>query len=428
MPNRFSGKLLDEKGEAINEVKVILKSGTVTQQTLTDKTGAFNITTPSDINPSDTTLTFSKSGLTLYKIKNPQSTGAYTPSKPQIDPIYGGLLNLKGGFAAGKYLITSLSPSIQEQLYWELFNILAFIKENPDNYNIVIVASESTITNYDREEFLEDGSPNPNWAGPTGTFKTSALPPKSLSDKRYQVLKKYIEDFFKENGSQIPTINSSILVGGNQESDQYIRLEAQLITVNCKTQPVQNEIQGDRTLIKPQGATKITLDAFLAPDRFGINGKYLDYYTQNPDTKGSVTSWEFIVYLSLYDTVLLNDNTIIRKEFNTDELKKIIIADIKVNNQVKIQLVKFLEKIKKISELGAKQFYNGISSDELLIDLVIQYTVGPRNPIVYGFPIKRENTVISLTNIGTNQSFILNQRNGVPVGESIYSFNICDNR
>jgi hypothetical protein len=126
MPNRFSGKLLDANGKAIDGVKIVLKSGTLTQKTLTDKTGTFNITTPSDINSSDTTLTFSKNGLTLYKIKNPQPTGTYTPSEPIIDSINGGELNLKGGFAVGKYLITSLSSNIQEQLYWELFNVLGF--------------------------------------------------------------------------------------------------------------------------------------------------------------------------------------------------------------------------------------------------------------------------------------------------------------
>ena len=428
MPNRFSGKLLDENGKAIDGVRIVLKSGTFTQKTLTDKTGTFNITTPSDINSSDTTLTFSKNGLTLYKIKNPQPTGTYTPSEPIIDSINGGELNLKGGFAAGKYLITSLSSNIQEQLYWELFNVLEFIKENPNNYNIIIEASESTITNYDREEFLEDGSPNPNWAGPTGTFKTPASPAKSLSEKRYQSLKKYIEDFFKENGSQIPTIKSNILVGGKKESDQYVILQAKLSTVNCKTKEVQQKIQKDRILIKPQGATKITLDAFQFPDRFGINGKYLDYYTQSPDTKGSVTSWEFIVYLSLYGTSLLNDDTIVQKQFNTDELKKILLTDIKANNQIKIQLEEFLRKIGKADQRLINQFNEGFSSDSLLVDLVIQYTVGYRNPIAYGFPIKRENTVISLTNIGVNQRFTLNQRSGVIAGDSVYSFKICDNR
>jgi hypothetical protein len=423
MPNRFSGKLLDENGKAIDGVKIVLKSGTLTQQTLTDKTGVFNITTPSDINSSDTTLTFSKSGLTLYKIKNPQPTGAYTPSKPQIDSIYGGLLNLKGGFAAGKYLITSLSSNIQEQLYWELFNVLEFIKENPDNYNIAIVASESTITNYDREEFLEDGSPNPNWAGPTGTFNTPALPSKALSDKRYQSLKKYIEDFFKENGSQNPTIKSNILVGGDKESDQYIRLEAKLTTVNCKTKEVKEKIQGDRTLIKPQGATKITLNAFQFPDRFGINGKYVDYYTQSPDTKGSVTSWEFIVYLSLYGTSLLNDNTIIQKQFNIEDLKKILLVDITLNDDIKTQLIEFINKRLPVKDPDLVN-----RSNSLIIDLAIQYSVGARNSIAYGFPIKRENTVISLTNIGVDQSFILNQRSGVIAEDSVYSFNICDNR
>jgi hypothetical protein len=424
MANRFSGKLVGEDGKVLDGVKIVLTSGTITQQTLTDKTGTFNIITPSDIDPKNTTLTFSKDNLTLYKIKNPQPTGAYIPSRPQIDPIYGGLLNLKGGFEAGKYLITSLNPKIQEQLYWELFNVLEFIKENPNNYNITIVASESTITNYDREQFLEDGvTPNPNWAGPTGTFNTPSLFPKALSDKRYQSLKKYIENFFKENGSQIPTIKSNILVGGNKESDQYIRLEAQLVTVNCKTKTVQEKIQGDKTLIKPQGATKITLDAFQYPDRFGINGKYVDYYTQNPNTKGSVMSWEFIVYLSLYGTALLNDNTIVQKQFSTEELKKMLLVDVVLNNDIKLQLIEFINKRLPIKDPDLANRDN-----KLIIDLATQYSVGSQSPIVYGFPIKRENTVISLTNIGVNQSFILNQRSGVINEDSIYSFNICDNR
>ena len=424
MANRFSGKLVGEDGKVLDGVKIVLTSGTITQQTLTDKTGTFNIITPSDIDPKNTTLTFSKSNLTLYKIKNPQPTGAYVPSKSQINPIIGGRLNLKGGFEAGKYLITSLNPKIQEQLYWELFNVLKFIEDNPNNYNITIVASESTITNYDREEFLEDGvTPNPNWAGPTGTFNTPALFPKALSDKRYQSLKKYIENFFKENGSQTPTIKSNILVGGAEESDQYVRLEVQLETVDCKTRTIQEKIQGDKTLFKPQGATKITLDAFQYPDRFGINGKYVDYYTQNPNTKGSVMSWEFIVYLSLYGTALLNDNTIVQKQFSTEELKKMLLIDVVLNNDIKLQLIEFINKRLPIRDPDLAN-----RSNSLIIDLAIQYSVGARNPIIYGFPIKRENTVISLTNIGVNQSFILNQRSGVINEDSIYSFNICDNR
>ena len=102
--------------------------------------------------------------------------------------------------------------------------------------------------------------------------------------------------------------------------------------------------EGDLILIKPPGATKITLNALIFPDRFGINGKYVDYYTQAPNTLGSVTSWEFIVYLSLYGTSLLNDDTIIKKEFNTSDLKKILLEDIKVNKDVKPQFVEFIKK------------------------------------------------------------------------------------
>jgi len=117
MPNRFSGKLLDDNGKALEGVKVVLKSGVISQNTITNKEGVFNINTPDNVNPKDTTITFTKDNFTLYKIKNPQPTGAYTPLQPQIDPLYGGLLNLKGGFTSGKYLISSLNSKIQEQLY-----------------------------------------------------------------------------------------------------------------------------------------------------------------------------------------------------------------------------------------------------------------------------------------------------------------------
>jgi len=182
-------------------------------------------------------------------------------------------------------------------------------------------------------------------------------------------------------------------------------------------------MQGERTLIKPPGATKITLNAFTFPDRFGINGKYLEYYTQNPNTSGNITSWEFIVYLSLVGTSLLNDNTIVRKTFNTEELKKILLIDVKSNKDIKNQLIEFINL-----RLPAKDPNLSNRDDLLLIELALQYSVGARNPIAYGFPIKRENTVIPLTNIGVNESFILNQRKGVLKEPSIYSFKICDNR
>jgi hypothetical protein len=427
MPNRFSGKLLGDSGKALEGVKVALKSGTFSQDTITDKEGVFNINAPDSVNPKDTTITFTKDKFTLYKIKNPQPTGAYTPSQPQIDPFYGGLLNLKGGFVGGKYLISSLNSKIQEQLYWELFNVNEFVTENSGLYQITIVASESTIPNYDREEFLEDGvTPNPNWAGPSGTFDPKGkLNPKVLSEKRYNSLKTYIENFFKENGSPIPKIESRILIGGDKESDQYVRLEAQLTQVNCATRQIKEEgpKQGERTLIKPPGATKITLDAFVAPDRFGINGKYLSYYTQNPNAPGNIISWEFIIYLSLFGTSLLNDNTIVRKTFNTEELKKILLVDIESITPIRNQLIIFID-----SKLPVKDPGLAGQSNSLIVDLALQYSVGAKNPIAYGFPIKREDTVISLTNIGVNESFILNQRKGVVEGPSVYSFNICDNR
>jgi len=428
MANRFTGTLLGDDGKKLDGVNVVLKSGTVSQTTKTDKEGFFNITTPDNIDPKNTTITFSKNSYTLYKITNPQPTGAYIPSTPKIDPIYGGILDLKNSFDLGKYLISSLKPQEQEILYWELFNINEFLKENPGNYSIVIVASESTITNYDREEFLEDGvTPNPNWAGPPGTIKTKSLPSKALSDKRYASLKKYIEDFFINNGTPVPTLESDIKVGSNSPSDQYIRLEVRLAQVNCKTKSVNfgDKNQGDLILIKPPGATKITLDAFQFPDRFGINGKYNDYYTQTVDTLGSTISWEFIVYLSVYGMSLLNDNTIIKKEYTLDVLKSSLLQDLKTETGIKIQLVEFIKKSGKVGSSDPNLINR---DDKLIVDLAIQNSIGSRAPVAYGLPIKRENTVIPLDNVGTNESFVLNQRKGVITGESIYSFNICNNQ
>ena len=249
---------------------------------ITDKNGTFNITTSNDIDPSGATIIISKENYILYSISNPQPTGLYAPPRTLINPIYGGSINLNNSFDAGKYLISSLKSKDQEILYWELFNIQEFIKENPGNYEIVIVASESQVPNYDREEFLENGDINPNWAGPPNTFKTPELIAKTLSEKRSNSLKSYINNFFKEKGLTPPNITSDVRVGNleykkgddikNFIPDQYVRLEARLITVNCKTQQISDQSKSiDLSLIKPPGATRIILDAKEYPDRFGIN-------------------------------------------------------------------------------------------------------------------------------------------------------------
>jgi hypothetical protein len=442
---RFSGQVFDENGKNLEGATVTLSGENINKKTTTNKNGYYTIIVPNNVDSTKTNLTYAKEGSTLKSIKNPQPTSTYTPSEEsKIDNIYGGNLNLNNSFDSGKYLISSLKTQDRDILDFELFSLKEFIKNNPGNYNIFIKASESKVPNNDREEFLEDGSLNENWAGPEGEFRPKGkLIPKALSEKRLNSLKKYIEDSFKEEGIPTPTITSEVIISGpNYNPDnvpkedlkkyqesfkqyQYTTLNASLLQVNCTTREVNRgkKFEGDKILYKPPGATKITLDAFQFPDRFGINGKYLDYYTQSPNTVGSVASWEFIVYLSLFNTSLLNDDTITRKEFNPTVLKTQLLADMLINGNIKLELLAF---IKKSGGVGSTDTNLKNEKDQLIIDLAIQNSVGARPPVIYGYPIKRENTVISLTNIG--ESFTLNQRKGVIDAPSIYSFNICDNR
>lgn len=434
---RFSGQVFDENGKNLEGATVTLSGENINKKTKTNKNGYYTIIVPNNVDSTKTNLTYAKEGSTLKSIKNPQPTSTYTPSEePKIDNIYGGRLNLNNSFDSGKYLISSLKTQDRDVLDFELFSLKEFIKNNPGNYTISIKASESKVPNNDREEFLEDGSPNPNWAGPEGEFRPEGqLGPKILSQKRFNSLKKYIEEAFKEEGIPTPTIQSEIIISGpnynsgDKKEDfkqyQYTTLNASLLQVNCTTREVNRgkKFEGDKILYKPPGATKITLDAFQFPDRFGINGKYKDYYTQSPSAIGSVMSWEFIVYLSLFNTSLLNDDTITRKEFNPTVLKTQLLADMLINGNIKLELLAF---IKKSGGVGSTDTKLADQSNQTIIDLAIQNSVGVRSPIIYGYPIKRENTVISLTNIG--ESFTLNQRKGVIDAPSIYSFNICDNR
>lgn len=434
---RFTGQIVDENGKNLEGVTVTLNGGIISKKTTTNKNGYYNIIVPNNIDPTKISLTYTKEGRTLKNIKNPQPTSTYVPlEEPKIDDVYGGNLNLNNSFDSGKYLISSLKTQDRDILDFELFHLKEFIKNNPGNYSISIKASESKVPNNDREEFLEDGSPNPNWAGPEGEFRPEGqLAPKILSEKRFNSLKKYIEDSFKEEGIPIPTIKSEIIISGpdynpgdkkeKYKQYQYSTLNVSLLQVNCKTREVNRgaKFEGDKILYKPFGATKITLDAFQFPDRFGINGKYLDYYTQSPSATGSVMTWEFIVYLSLFGTSLLNDTTITRKEFNPTLLKTQMLTDMLTDKNIKVELLAF---IKKSGGVGSTDANLVNQSNQTLIDLAIQNSVGARSPVIYGYPIKRENTVIPLTNVG--DSFTLNQRKGVIEAPSIYSFNICDSR
>lgn len=444
MAQRFTGTILTDNGKKLDGARVVLKlNGTIIQKTITDKNGTFNITTSNDIDPSGATIIISKENYILYSISNPQPTGLYIPPRTLINPIYGGSINLNNSFDAGKYLISSLKSKDQEILYWELFNIQEFIKENPDNYEIVIVASESKVPNYDREEFLADGvTPNPNWAGPTNTFKTPELSAKTLSEKRYNSLKTYIENFFKEKSSTPPSVKSNIIVSGpdyksgvddinNFKQYQYVRLEARLITANCKTQQISDQSKSiDLPLIKPPGATRIILDAKEYPDRFGINKKLNNFYTLNASTPGGVEAWGFIVYLNLLlfgEYTLKNDTDLIKTKININTVRTALQKDSIVNREIRAQLLGFIYyfegrlKGQETAESIRKSLLN--DPIETIITRIFEL-IDTTN--MYVISIKKENTIIRLDNIGDNESFILSINAGNIVEQSVFDFKICN--
>jgi hypothetical protein len=460
MAQRFTGTIYTSGGKKLDGAKVVLKSGSFSQGTTTDKNGTFNILTPNDIAPSGSIITISKENYILYSISNPQPTGAYFPPRTQIDPTYGGIINLSNTFEAGKYLISSLNPKDQERLYWELFNIQEFVKANSNNYELVIVASESQVPNYDREEFLENGDINTNWAGPsnTNTFKTPELIAKKLSEKRSNSLKTYINNFFKENELSFPNITSDVRVGDlvynqgddikNFIPDQYVRLEARLAVVNCAPQ-TKSDIKRsiDLTLIKPPGATRVILDAKEFPDRFGVNvgnknksGEVIKanpYYSLNPSVPGGVEAWGFITYLSLLlfnKYILKNDKDLIKTKVTPSQIRTIMESnDIKgISTLIKEQLEGFiyLFEANLQGETTASAIKSSIGSIPEALDWI--FFKGPsfnRNfdtTDMYIIQIKKEYSIIRLDDIGVNQSFILNSTAGNVVRQSIFDFKICN--
>jgi len=439
---RFTGQIVDENGKNLEGATVTLNGGDITKKTTTNKNGYYTIIVPNNVDPTKTTLTYSKSGLTLKTIKNPQPTSTFTPSQEsQIDDLYGGRLNLNNSFTSGKYLITSLTDQDRNNLDFELFHLKEFIKSNPGNYSITIKASESKVPNYDREEFLEDGSPNPNWAGPEGEFRPEGrLEAKILSNKRFNSLKKYIEDSFKEEGLDTPIVKSEIIISGldydptipkeKYKQYQYVNLNASLVQVNCKTRTIKaDKFSADKILYKPPKAIKITLDAFAVPDRFGINGKLQDYYTQNVSAPGNLLTWEFIVYLSIYGTSLINDDTIKKTLVLKKDVRASLLADLDLNvPRVKVEITQFIYNriLSRFGKEGADEWLSTASrksSDELINNL-FEYVDANVIDYTFKYPIKRENTVLSLNEVG--ESFTLNQRKGAVISPSEYSFNMCD--
>jgi hypothetical protein len=174
---------------------------------------------------------------------------------------------------------------------------------------------------------------------------------------------------------------------------------------------------------------KITLDAFEVPDRFGINNKWQDYYTQSISATGNLLTWEFIVYLSIYGTSLINDDTIKKTPVLKSDVRKSLQTDLDNNiPRVKVEIVQFIYNriSSRFGKKGADEYRNTVSrkSNDELINNLFEYVDANVIDYTFKYPVKRENTVLSLNEV--SESFILNQRKGAIISPSVYSFNMCD--
>lgn len=444
MSQIYSGTLITNEGSKLIDVKVIIKAeGKILGEAITNNEGKFNIILPTDSPPANTTITFSRNGFTLYTLKNVQPTSKFIDSFSDINPLFGGKLDLKGQFAGGKYFITSLPQTTQDRLFWETYNIVEFVKKNPQNYTIKIIASESTITNYDREEFLEDGTtPNPKWSGPLGV-RTSPLPTKALSEKRFNSLKKYVENFFTSYGVKLETpIKADIRVGGDTESSQFVQLSVSLTQATCSDIDLNfgQVKKNDLTILKPLNAKTLTVNPLELPDRFGINNKYNNYFSQAPGTPGSSITWGYIAYLSLYGD---------RKKFkdlkdgsfydlplqliSKKEVRQALETDLKIEvknigSAIKGNIVAFLQSFQKTEE--QKLLFVKYNKDdkgllnEKLLDLLFEYADADVFQYTSIAPIKQEFTTFLIADKG--EEFVLNQIQGVVTGNSLFKINLCD--
>jgi hypothetical protein len=465
MANLYTGKLIGNDGKALPETKITLKSGDFTQSSITDKNGDFKIIAPDSIDTQNTTLTFSKDKYTLYSIKNPQLTGDFDIIDSVINPLLGGRLKLQGQFDSGKYIFSSLSPSVQEKLNWELYNTVLFISNYPGNHNVIITASESQVPNYDREEFLENGEINSKWAGPEGERRPDGkLEAGKLSELRASNLKKYVENAFTLYGKPIPPdkgsltittdtkIGKTAFISGSLANDpkylaeQYVEIQVVFKQPPCVPITIQEEKGGFgkiKTIQKPPGSKTITIDAFQYPDRFGIDNNLLRYYIQNPTTEGNIKSWRFIVYLGNYSSIPKPDNTLDKPELILKEdLRKILLEDykIKIINaenketthpdiiRIKSQLREFVIRQRK----ATKGEFDNTSDVDILnwlfggtdsLGRYIESIVNPGSEYTYLYPLKRENIILDLPN---KEMFDLNQNVGSVTQNSIYSINMCN--
>jgi hypothetical protein len=425
----YDGTVLSEDGQPLADVNVILIAGVNSKTVKTDKKGYFNINIDSAIPVTDVSITFAKSGRTLSTIKNPQPTGEYKTPPSSINPAIGGTLDLTKGYEGGKYLIKSLPQVDQDRLNLELNNTVEFVKKNPNNYSITIKASESKITNYDRET-----------TSPTSGQK---LDPGVLAGKRSTILKTYVESFFVKQGVPPPTINIAqksiegpgyppqnpsgslykegsndyIRISNSYKMYQYTQLIVSLARPTCDWIPntLSSNIDSKAfvDIIVPPGSKFLYIDADNFPDKITLNNYTIPYYIQNPDALGSKESWGFIVNITAPPTVK-------RIPVNESILRNTISLDWDKIQAIRDNITSFvLDYTKgKVLKEGETPITKSSPKDILIqeaINIAGSNTVEIKKEI-YKYPLEGLTGKITIT-----------AQKGNYVGVSVFRFKICNN-
>jgi hypothetical protein len=416
MPNQFKGQVLDTPaGNKLEGVKVTITGTGVEKNTstVTDVNGNWLITLKSDVDPKNITVTFSKPGLETTSVKNPQKT-AELPG--YIDPIKGGILDLAGDYPSGKYKVTSLSKESQDVINKEIEDAYNFAKNNPGNFTLKIESSESQVPNADNE------GTNKNFDKPGSLAESRALELETyINDKINTLYAGETNPSFQKPTVILDNINrvgDAIWDGINAQAnkytkDQYTRIKAELKKPRCEyiveTSP---NIKGYKIYTKPPGTTKITLDAADAPDRFGIEfgtqGKLNNYYSQTLNPEGSLITWQYMMYIgNEYGKAKGMTPFLLDKNL----LKTSLLAD--------FSITVIGDNIKKYA--GEKIYKGPVPTDiNKLINDIISYTDA------YGYEVRREETVFSLTDIQDNSQFTIIATNGCYTGGSAWQYKLCD--
>ena len=414
MPNVFTGVVLNQKGEPVQQAQIqITQDGVVLQSglSLTDEKGNFRIQVNEPVDSKKITLTVTKDGKEIRSISNPNATSTITAANLQIRKEEGGQLVLKGKYEGGEYYFESLGGKgnpgdlIRDEFDLNMLELEGLIKNCTQKnipLKIIITGSESTIPNTDNEPFLPDGkTTNPNYNKPI-------TEDKGLAKKRVEYLNKHVTEklFSLDNKTWVGRYNAykeeTYQVNGppypgNADYKQYQYVSISALPSKCTCTPVYfsptpSEVK-DVTYVAP-GSKTCAFNAFQIPDRFGFNNYLLPYYILNsPTTIVSANrdtyarAWGLLIYMYLYlknnkSTSFLDVTTPgLKLNYTILENKELYLQGTQAEQATynKNSLKYVLEQFKKALDPNPQNIYGiqvlALSFDKLLTDYPNEFSL-----------------------------------------------------